>query len=198
MNAVKSYFDKVSPEYKKASQRLLWKKVRNREAAAVTDLLPEIGPQTSALDLGCGSGYYADLLHKHQILNLTCVDFSEKMLIQINNPSYIKINANIEKFQSKIKYDVIVCGGALEFTQAPEKVFTNVSKMLNPGGIFILLCPAKGALGRIYRLFHSVHAVPVQLYEREQLSALAAKVGLRMQTALSVLPFSIVAKFTNA
>lgn len=106
MSSVKSYFDKVSPGYAKASRRLLWKKVRNHEAAAVSELLPEIGPQTRALDLGCGSGFYADLLHKLRILDMTCVDFSEKMLNQITNPEYIKIIADIEKFQSKVKYEL--------------------------------------------------------------------------------------------
>lgn len=197
MNTTRSYFDKVSVGYAKASDRFLWKKIRTREALAVSELLPKIGPGTSALDLGCGSGYYTDLLHHHRVLNLTCVDFSVNMLNQINNPVFTKIAADIEKFRSKAKYDIILCAGALEFTQMPESVLANVSSMLNPGGSFILLCPAKSVLGLIYSGYHFGHAIRIKLFDRDDLFALGDKVGLRLQSAEDVLPFSIVAKFTN-
>lgn len=198
MSSVKSHFDKVSFGYTSASDRLLWKKFRTTEALAVSEMLPRISPTTSALDLGSGSGYYADLLHSHRITQLTCIDFSENMLNQIENPSYIKIVADIEVYKSNGKYDIILCAGALEFIKSPEKVFANVSTMLKSGGSFILLCPSKSFLGRIYRIYHRSHAISVRLYDRDELSSFGSKVGLRTVKTVNVFPFSIVAKFTNA
>lgn len=198
MNPVKSYFDKVSTGYARASERLLWKKIRTNEAAAVADMLPRIGPATAALDLGSGSGYYTNLLHSHRIMHITCIDFSEKMLSQIENPAFVKIVADIEDYRSNEKFDVVLCAGALEFTNFPQKVFANVSTMLKPGGSFILLCPSKNLAGRIYRLYHKSHSVAVRLYDREELAELATEAGLKMQRMADVFPFSIVAKFSNA
>lgn len=198
MSPVKSYFDKVSAGYARASGRLHWKTIRTSEAAAVSEMLPKISPATTALDLGSGSGYYADLMHSHRIMHITCIDFSEKMLSQIVNPTYVKIKADIEEFRSSEKFDVVLCAGALEFANSPEKVFANVLTMLTPGGSFILLCPSKNLPGRIYRLYHRSHSVAVRLFDRDELSALATEAGFKLLGTVDVFPFSIVAKFTNA
>lgn len=198
MSSVKSYFDRASSGYTRASNRLYWKKIRTNEADAISKMLPKISSTTTALDLGSGSGYYADLMYSRRIMQITCIDFSEKMLGQIANPAFIKIKANIEDFCSNEKFDVVLCAGALEFSKSPEKVFANVLSMLKPGGCFILLCPSKCFLGRIYQLYHRSHSVAVRLFDLDELSALASVANFKLLGSVEVFPFSIVAKFTHA
>ncbi len=199
MSSVKSYFDKVSKNYTMASARFFWKRIRAREAVVVSELLPRmISTTTTAVDLGSGSGYYANILYKHRITRLTCIDFSEKMLNQVKNSSFVKIVADIEAFQSSEKYDIVLCAGTLEFIKSPKKFFANVSTMLNPGGVFILLCPSKNFLGYFYSLFHQSHGIKIKLYNHKELSEMADAAGFRTHNIVDVFPFSIVAKFTNA
>lgn len=197
MGLIKSHFDRVSVNYRSSSESGLWNLIRSSEAKVVSDMLPEINAHTTALDLGSGSGFYSDLLRRHRVQRLTCVDFSEKMLAKIESPDYLKISADIEEFSNNNKYDIILCAGALEFTKAPERVFENVSSMLKMGGSFILLYPRKNYLGRLYRFHHQQHGFTVKLYSDHDLRILADQVDFRSVGQVNVFPFSGVVKYTH-
>lgn len=196
MTAVKIHFDKVSEGYRSLSGRGLWRILRRREAKTVAALLPEINETITALDLGCGSGFYSDLLREQKVRDLTCVDFSEKMLAKIDNPDYLKITADIQVYKSSKKFDIILCAGALEFTEKPQNVFMNVAAMLKPNGVFILLYPLENIFGRIYRLYHGRHGFQIFLYREQQLNNFCAQAGLRKVSLSSVFPFTGIAKYT--
>lgn len=196
MNAVKVHFDKVSAGYRSLSGRGLWRILRRREARTVAALLPAITDSTTALDLGSGSGFYSDLLRQENVRDLTCVDFSEKMLAKIENPDYLKIRADIEEYRSNKNYDIILCAGALEFSKEPLKVFVNVASMLKNGGSFILLYPTKNFLGRLYQLYHRQHGFSVTLYEDRKLLSFSTQAGLRLISHSYLFPFTGVVKYT--
>lgn len=197
MGLIKSHFDRVSVNYRSSSESGLWSHIRRGEAKVVSEMLPEINAHTTALDLGSGSGFYSDLLRRHRVQLLTCVDFSEKMLAKIERPDYLKISADIEEFRNNEKYDIILCAGALEFTKAPQKVFENVSSMLKMGGSFILLYPRKNYLGRLYRFYHKQHGFTVKLYSDHDLRILADHVDFRLAEQVNISPFSGVVRYTH-
>ncbi len=198
MNSVKSHFENAAPEYTQKSKSGLWKIIRNAEAKGVMSLLPLTTSATSALELGCGTGYYSDLLLSRKIKNLTCVDFSEEMLNQLKSPLVKKVKADIENYNVNEKFDVILCAGALEFTEDPQKVFENVSSMLSPTGVFILLYPTENFLGRFYRRHHKRNGLNVKLFSDEIIQGLSKAAGLFSAGSLAVFPFTRIVKLTNA
>lgn len=197
MSLIKSYFDKASGNYSECSARGLWRLVRNNEARIIINMLPEITDLTTALDLGCGVGFYSDVLRQQGVRNITCVDFSEKMLNQIKNTKkYQKILANIEEFKSNQKYDIVLCAGALEFTKNPQKVFENISSMLNKSGCFILLYPTQNYFGYLYQYYHKRHGISVKLYREKDINIFAKSIGLSFFNSAYASPFSKVIKYT--
>lgn len=196
MSLIKSYFDEASGNYSEYSAGGLWRLVRNNEARVIINMLPEITDLTTALDLGCGVGFYSDVLRQQGVRNITCVDFSEKMLGQIKNQKYRKILANIEQFQSNQKYDIILCAGALEFTKNSQKVFENISLMLNKSGCFILLYPTQNYFGYLYQYYHKRHRISVNLYREKDINIFAKNVGLKFFNSAYAFPFSKVIKYT--
>lgn len=194
VNLVKTHFDKASYHYLQRSERGLWKVVRNREVRTILSLLPEITEATTALDLGCGAGFYSDILWQYGIKNITCVDFSEKMLEQIKNSKYQKISADIEEFKNNEKYDIILCAGVLEFAKQPDRIFKNIAFLLKKTGCAILLYPTKNCLGLIYQYYHRQHGFSIQLYNELSIKKMGETVGLNSLDSKYVFPFSGVVK----
>lgn len=193
MSLTKTHFNKAASNYSKRSGRGLWKAIRNNEVRAVKEMLSEANKAVAALDLGCGAGFYSNILHQQGIKDIVCIDFSEKMLNQIKAPQFQKIHAEIENFHTDRKFDIVLCAGVLEFTAEPQKVFENVSTMLKTGGAFILLYPSKTVLGSFYKNYHWwMHGLSVRLFHRREIQTYAAFAGLNFQRLLRAFPFSEV------
>jgi len=188
MNIVQRYFEEASEEYQARSGRGLWRWLRTIEASTLTDFLEEVRA-AKILELGAGAGFYSAQLLQHG--SLTCVDFSPKMLGQLELPVK-KICANVEDFSTEEKFDLIFCAGAWEFLPNPKATLHKMAGYLNPGGSIILLTPRKSLGGYLYRWFHRKHRVNVRLFSwarREQ------EFGLPLERAERVFPFSMVLRF---
>jgi len=90
------------------------------------------------LDLGCGPGeLIKDLTDKFASLDITGIDFSEKMLeiSMSRNPHarHIKIDAS-DLYELKDKFDVIICTHSLPYYKEPKKVMKELSRLLNDDG----------------------------------------------------------------
>lgn len=194
MNSIKDHFDKASRQYAKSSNFGLWKYIRSQESRALIQMLPAITDNTTALDLGCGAGFYSNILQQLGIKNITCVDFSANMLGQINNSHYKKIHANIEEFIITEKYDIILCAGALEFVNEPQRVFKNVTSALGKNACFILLYPEKSFFGKLYKYYHKMHGFFIKLYSEDDMALLAREAGLKRLASAKVFPFTKIIK----
>ncbi len=156
-----------------------------------------IDSPVNVLDLGCGSGYYSYLIKERFDCHVTCVDVSMKMLNQLDGRIQDIICANAEAFIADRKFDLILCLGVIEFCTNPGKVFNNVSKMLSPEGIFIILMPTKNIMGILYKIFHKGHGVNVKLYDMQEIETYALKSGLIMQKFKITYFFSTVLRLTS-
>ena len=191
---IKTYFDSMAEHYLHNSKKGLWGWLKKREAEAVLSL---IDSPVNVLDLGCGSGYYSYLIKERFDCHVTCVDVSMKMLNQLDGRIQDKICANAEAFIADRKFDLILCLGVIEFCTNPGKVFNNVSKMLSPEGIFIILMPTKNIMGFLYKIFHKAHGVNVILYDMQEIETYALKSGLIMQKFKIIYFFSTVIRLIS-
>ena len=188
-NNTKSYFNSVASNYTKSSSKGLWNLLRKNEKKKILDLIKNTKFE-NILELGSGSGFYTKYLLSYSKNNITCVDFSQEMLDNINFKNVIKINSNIEYFKATQKYDLIFCAGTLEFINDTSKVFTNVKKMMSEDGIFIILVPYRNIWGLIYKLFHILHGVKINLFTNKKIRHYSASSGLGVIEIKKAFPFS--------
>lgn len=173
-----SYFDHMAANYRERSATMPWAWLRRFEERAVLEACLPLNSRARVLDLGAGAGYYTESLHKLGYKNLTAVDISGEMLAQIKCPGCATVRADIQQYRSEEPFDLIVCAGAIEFLDQPQKMFANVAAMLKPGGSFVLLSPEQCAAGRLYRLFHRRHGVAANLFTEDQLVEKGLAAGL--------------------
>ncbi|MFC1696826.1 class I SAM-dependent methyltransferase [Nanoarchaeota archaeon] len=91
------------------------------------------------IDLGCGSGIYADLLIKKGA-KVFGIDISKK-LIEIAKQEVPKGKFKVANFEKlpykKHTFDIAISALALHYVKDWNKVFKEVNRVLKKGGIFI-------------------------------------------------------------
>jgi SAM-dependent methyltransferase len=181
MTAVRAYFDDRALVYRTAAARGLWGWLRRREARAVLALAGHTAGQ-AALDLGCGAGFYADLLAVRGARPVVAVDASAAMLGQIDDPRITTVVGNAATVVLAQRFDLILLAGMLEFVTDAAAVLVNARRHLADGGRIVVLLPPDTLFGRLYRLFHRSHGLDISLFDRPRIAALIAAAELR-QTA---------------
>ena len=176
---IKFYFDKKANNYNLSSCRGLWNILRKLEKKNLLSFIKN-KKFKKILELGSGSGFYTHFLTSYTKNKITCVDFSQSMLDQINIQNVNKINFNIEEYIDKSKYDLIFCAGAIEFVKDPLKVFCNSNKMLRKSGLFLILVPYKNIFGVLYKLFHLFHGARVNLFTDKTIFYNATRSGFKV------------------
>ena len=119
------------------------------EAEYIDSLIKKYNSNTKKiLDLGCGTGKHADILSKRGY-KVHGIDLSESMLYEAQkktagNKMLSFSISNIQDFSIEEKYDTIIALFHVMSYQITDeeinKVFDNVYKHLNEGGIFIFDC----------------------------------------------------------
>jgi trans-aconitate methyltransferase len=191
-SAVRAYFDHRAAVYRTATGHGLWGWQRRREAQAVLTQAGRLAGR-AALDLGCGAGFYAELLAAHGARPVVAVDHSAPMLSQITDPRIERITSDVATVTLPHRFDVIVVAGVLEFVDDASAVLGNARRHLADGGIIIVLLPPDNVAGRLYRQFHHSHGVEISLFGQTCLDDLAANAGLKPLVRHLVRPFSLVA-----
>ena len=95
------------------------------------------------IDMGCGSGVYAEWLIKQSVNRLTCVDVSEQMISLIKKNLGTKVNAYKQDISFGLPYennnsaDVILSPLVLHYIENLKPVFESVYRVLKPGGYMV-------------------------------------------------------------
>ncbi len=189
--AVKAYFDRRASVYRAATGRGLWAWYRHREAVTVLALCGEVAG-LAALDLGCGSGFYADRLAAGGARPIVAVDASERMLAEITDPRIETRQGDVASVTLAQRFDRIILAGVLEFVEDAGAVLDNARRHLADGGRIVVLLPPDNAAGRLYRRFHRSHGVAISLFPPARIDALAAAAGLRLRMRRPVWPLAVV------
>ena len=189
--AVRAYFDGHAEAYRGAATRRLWAWQRRREAQAVLALAGGMA-RKAALDLGCGVGFYADLLVARSARPVVAVDISKAMLNQIADPRIETVVGDAAIIALGQRFDVIIAAGVLEFVTDATAVLINARRHLADGGRIIVLLPPDNAAGQLYRLFHRSHGVDISLFSRRRIGELVTAAGLRRTSQRAVWPHAMV------
>lgn len=121
-------------------QKYSLKPTRDYIIKLISDM--NLDKKIDVLDLGCGSGQLIyELFDRFDNLNITGVDFSEKMIemSQERNPfvQHIKLSAD-EIHRLKDKYDLIICTHSLPYYKNPKKTLMELSRLLNDEGKLLI------------------------------------------------------------
>ena len=117
-------------------------KTRDLEAKALKDNLSESN-FNYCLEIGCGTGKNTEWLIT-KAKQITAIDFSEKMLAKakekINSSKVTFLQADITKPWTfiKEKFDLVTFSLVLEHIENLDFIFSEVSKIISPGGIVYL------------------------------------------------------------
>ncbi|WP_325892528.1 class I SAM-dependent methyltransferase [Grimontia sp. NTOU-MAR1] len=92
------------------------------------------------LDLGCGSGVYADYFLRKGAESVTCLDFSVEMVDIVKNKFSDRVSTYVQDLleglpkEVKRQYDVIVCPLVIHYLKDITALFSDVYRVLKPGG----------------------------------------------------------------
>jgi len=148
----KDFFNKIAEQYNKervsGDGRIFNELI---EMPATKDLVGKINSDDFILDIGTGIGAYAEFFGKENpLVFLKAIDVSEKMLeIAVNKcrryPNISFEEIPFEKFESDIKFDVIVGGFMLGYFDDLPSFFNKVENLLNDKGVavFSMLHPVR-------------------------------------------------------
>ncbi len=188
-NPVRRYFDAEAGDYSHRSGAGIWKHLREREAAALFDLL-QPRPGEAILDAGCGSGFYTEMLLRMGA-RTTALDLSPAMLdaLRQRHPDVPVIEADLEDVHLEPVYDRIVCAGALEFGSDPALAIRNLAAGLRPDGpgTLVILLPRLSLAGLGYQIFHQRHGMKIHLFRRADVQRFVRETGsLEIETIRKV------------
>jgi len=127
-------------------------------------LLPKDVPCGKLLDIGCGTGIYFDALAGHS-QHIEAIDFSDEMIRiareycsqnNLNNINARKGSAEMLEYEDE-SFDVVIELDALHHICDLEKTLAEVSRVLKPGGHFLVFEPNVSN-----PLIFLVHALPAE------------------------------------
>jgi len=168
MSFSEKYFNRVASKYQNRSLSGIWSFVRDLEAKAIMNSIEGFSGMT-CLEFGCGAGYYTNRLVSLGAKILVVVDISENMLKQLADPSIKKVRGDIQNVRFAMKFDRILCAGAIEFLENPDRFFVNMQAHLSPKGKAVLLFPRKGVCGFLYKFYHRCHKVRVKTFKLDKI-----------------------------
>ncbi|MDC5706389.1 class I SAM-dependent methyltransferase [Vibrio europaeus] len=97
----------------------------------------------AVVDMGCGSGIYAQWFLEHGVSNLTCVDLSTEMIDLVKSEYGGRITAYVQDLSKGLpneesnSADIIVCPLVLHYIEDLNVVFQDVYRVLKPGGYIV-------------------------------------------------------------
>lgn len=108
-----------------------------------------IGSFDSAIDIGCNCGIYSKLISDYGFKKVRGIDIDQPLLDIANK--YVAVDSDdkkirFENFNAELltetdAYDFILCTEVIEHTSNPQKVISNIQRVLKPGGVAIITLP---------------------------------------------------------
>ena len=107
------------------------------EERALLDLLPDPRGKI-ALDLGCGTGRYARILHERGATRVIGTDLSPEMLARADKQNASFILSDLDQLPfANCFFDLVVCGLAIGHIQDLHRALAEISRTMQRGGTLL-------------------------------------------------------------
>ncbi len=112
----------------------------------ISSYVSKTNSKITILDIGCGDGVYEKLLPRDIFDNLykIGVDFSKKQLKKakkyFDKTNQVDLDSDKLPINDK-SIDLVICSEVLEHLFFPEKVISEISRVLKPGGVVLITVP---------------------------------------------------------
>ncbi|BCL73605.1 SAM-dependent methyltransferase [Vibrio nigripulchritudo] len=133
-------YTKHAKEYAKAVENNIYN--ANFERPSTLALVGDVTGKV-VLDLGCGSGEYADHFLKAGAANVTCVDLSSEMIQLVQSRFGEKVRAYAQDLslglpqEKAASVDVIVCPLMVHYLKDLSAFFKECARVLKPTGVLV-------------------------------------------------------------
>jgi len=136
-------------------------------------------PQARVLDLGCGRGGVMELLADHVALPVG-VDPDLSSLVEYRAPVVRRAVALADALPfPEASFDLVLCSWVIEHLANPQAAFSEVARVLRPGGHFVFLTP--NALNYVVVINRLIPAWVQRRLVPRKLDALLRRAGLRCE-----------------
>ncbi len=135
---------------------------RNRRAAVVAAIAPELARARTVLDLGCGNGCYtADFRGIARASRIVAADLSSEMLSAarqrgINDIRLVRCDASVLPFSAKV-WELIFCSHVLPFVADLDRCVGEIVRSLASGGILIATFGGSGVRDQLRKRIDAEH-----------------------------------------
>jgi len=154
--AVADYFDRLASVHGEGEY------YRNRRAAVVAAIAPELARARSILDLGCGNGCYsADFKGIARASRIVAADLSFEMLSaarqrSMNDIRLVRCDASVLPF-SPGAWELIFCSHVLPFVADLDRCLAEIARSLASGGMLIATFGGSGVRDQLRKRIAGEH-----------------------------------------
>ena len=194
--SIHAYFDAKASEYDELSRSGVWGLVRLCEERALMSLL---GPVKGAevLDLGCGSGFYAERMRARGA-KVFGVDSSARMIEELSRKGIEGRRADVCALQLGREFHSVLAAGLIEFMEDERAFFRTVALHCSPGGRLVLLAPRAGLIGFAYEQAHAWMGCAATARPVKSLEAAAAACGWKLEARRGAGPLAVALRFCRS
>jgi SAM-dependent methyltransferase len=193
---LRDYYDAASEDYLDRASGGVMGWMRNRELAVTLDMIPKSGCGT-ALDAGCGPGYYSQVL-RDRGFGVCAVDISPEMVTIVRGLGIPACVMDIEHSEPPAELplpaDFLFCAGVAEFAIDPVKFLSSLRQMLKPGGEMLIVAPLAGAFAFFYRRYLESKGIPCTAYTKKTMGTYLQDAGFEPLEARSTWPICLAVR----
>jgi ubiquinone/menaquinone biosynthesis C-methylase UbiE len=166
----REYYDKVAKKYSRMISSGIGAALKRNERDCLMRLLSPRRGQ-SVLDVGCGSGFYANLI-RNTGAEVFCVDISPEMVSVVRSAGMKAEVHDVESLNLEKRFDKILCAGPLEFCRQPSRALENLRCHLSREGCIVLSVLSVSVMGFAYWLYHMSHGLRINLFSLSRIAHL--------------------------
>lgn len=147
----------------------------------------KIPPRGVVIDVGCGKGYMVEFFTKLGLLAIG-LDLSEEMLKEAKERGLEVVlgDASYLPFRSSIAH-IVTCFEVLEHVMEPQKVLSEIHRILKDGGVLIATIPLRHPVNMIVDLLRGEKTHLTMLTAKEWLNVFSNSFNISYKT-LFILP----------
>ena len=184
----KKLFDDIATNYVKKDLTPYCRVAR--KLRLVQSLIGIQQPIKKILEVGCGAGFSVDYL-RGKFVNYTGVDYSENLIkyaIKHNSDTGVKFEClNVNDFDKKLKFHVILMIGVLHHMPKPEDVIKSLSRLLATDGIIVVNEPQAGnpligLLRKIRKKVDDNYSTDQVEFTKDEIYSMFEKCGYEVKT----------------